>query len=268
MARNRSFPAVESCFRRFRHPSSVYPVHFSMVVFPGSAAEREQRRRLLAALLVSLLAHLLVAAILPRAVGTAGEGLPRSDAVLVTLRGAVSQQAALASPAESVSHSDEPAAAEAASDDLPEREALLMTLGERRLAAHRPPYLAEPSVLGVAAGSWYFSRSELTRPPALLDEAQVQLPALADNADRAAAPSGRLVLRVLVGAGGEVDRVEVASSTLPPAFAESAVAAFSQVRFRPGEIEGVAVSSEARFEIVFDGKEAGSSHLTGGVVVR
>ena len=44
--------------------------------------------------------------------------------------------------------------------------------------------------------------------------------------------------------------------------AEAAVAAFSRLRFRPGEIQGVAVSSESRFEVAFNVREVGSSHAT------
>ncbi len=234
-----------------------------MAVFPGSSAEQEQRKRLLVALLTSLLLHLLAGLLLQQAVATAATGQPESAAVLVTLRAAVGRQPPQAADAEPPPLP--PNAGPPAVERAPETsEALLATLGERRLAAYVPPYLA--TILNVPQGSWYFSRAELSVPPQLQDEPLLQLP---PDHGGAAPAAGKLLLRIFVGASGAVERVEVASSSLPPAFDEAAVAAFSRVHFRPGEIEGVAVTSETRFEVVFDGSELGRSHSTDrGVGIR
>ena len=232
-----------------------------MAVFPGSSAEQEQRKRLLAALLTSLLLHLLAGLLLQQAVATAATGQPESATVLVTLRATVGRQPPQAAAAEPLPPTDGPSAVERAPETS---EALLATLGGRRLAAYVPPYLA--TILNVPQGSWYFSRAELSVPPQLQDEPLLQLP---PDHGGAAPAAGKLVLRIFVGASGAVERVEVASSSLPPAFDEAALAAFSRVHFRPGEIEGVAVTSETRFEVVFDGSELGRSHSTDrGVGIR
>jgi len=232
-----------------------------MAVFPGSSEEQEQRKRLLVALLTSLLLHLLAGLLLLQAVATAATGQPESAAVLVTLRATVGRQPAQAAAAEPLPPTDGPPAVERAPETS---EALLATLGERRLAAYVPPYLA--TILNVPQGSWYFSRAELSVPPQLQDEPLLQLP---PDHGGAAPAAGKLVLRIFVGASGAVEGVEVASSSLSPAFDEAAVAAFSRVHFRPGEIEGVAVTSETRFEVVFDGSELGRSHSTDrGVGIR
>lgn len=233
-------------------------MYFSTAVFSDSAA-RQQRKKLLWALLASLLLHLLLLALLQQAIGTVGTVLPGSaaSALLVKLRGADRQQAAVApdAPAELPTSSVTPPAAvrELAAN---ESEVLAATLGERRLAADVPPYLTQ--VLNTPQGPWYFSRSELTVPPALQDEPLL----LPEDSGGAAPRAGKIVLRVFVGADGSVERVEVESSSLPPAFEKAAVAAFARLRFRPGEIEGVAVTSQTRFEVPLEGFETGSSHST------
>jgi len=105
--------------------------------------------------------------------------------------------------------------------------------------------------------------ADLAAAPAVaavpLDEPAIEPPG--DSAGHAL-PGGKVVLRVFLAADGALDRVEVASSSLPPAYDQAAVAAFSRVRFRPGEIQGVAVSSESRFEVGFDDGDPGSSHAS------
>lgn len=71
-----------------------------------------------------------------------------------------------------------------------ESEVLAATLGERRLAADVPPYLTQ--VLNTPQGPWYFSRSELTVPPALQDEPLLLL----EDSGGAAPRAGKIVLRV------------------------------------------------------------------------
>ncbi|MEF8719389.1 MAG: TonB family protein [Candidatus Accumulibacter necessarius] len=131
-----------------------------------------------------------------------------------------------------------PAAARAA--DSPEPAALVAARGQRRLAADIPPYLLEPWVVNAPLAGWYFSRAELTVPPVLQDAPRLQFP----DGERCAAGRGRVLLRVFLGVGGAVEGIEVLSSDPPSVFDEAAVAAFANLRFRPGEIEGVAVTSQ------------------------
>jgi len=130
---------------------------------------------------------------------------------------------------------------------------------ERLLAADVPPFPALPVLPKPPPGSRYFRRSELTVGAVPLDEPAIEPP---DDSAGDALRGGTVVLRVFLAADGAVDGVEVASSSLPPAFGEAAVAAFSRLRFRPGEIQGVAVSSESRFEVAFDAFDAGGSHAS------
>jgi TonB family protein len=252
-------------------------VRFSIGAFAGRSAEQEQWRRLLWALAGSLLLHWGVWAVLRPGAGAVGPGLGRST-VFATLR-----STARAAP---------PAAIEAPVDEdtggVPRRPfgarwrigvAAVAGTGAGRI---RPRGITArdvgPASAGGAAsalpggallldapqGPWYFRRSELTVAPKLLDEPLIAQP---EKPGAAGPRTGKVVLRVFVSAGGAVDRVEVASSSLPAVFDAAASAAFAHLRFRPGEIEGVAVNSETRFEIVFDGSETDSSQATDRVSV-
>ncbi|EXI73961.1 MAG: hypothetical protein AW07_02099 [Candidatus Accumulibacter sp. SK-11] len=250
---------------------------------PGSALEQEQRIRLRWSLVASLLLHLLLWSVLEPFSGAVGRSgaQPPTTGLQATLRMPLAPAAAatpeatadasLALP-EGPAAADPPPATAAGDEAAPaaaDRQvpaaapALVVALGERRLAAERPPYLASVLALPPATGTWYFPRRELTLPPVLLDE-----PLLRPPADSSSLLRGRVLLRVLVAADGAVDRVEVLGSSLPADYGEAAVAAFARLRFRPGEIEGVAVSSEARFEVDFDEAAAGSSHASDRISIR
>jgi TonB family protein len=238
---------------------SLHTVTLSIAVFSGTSAAQRQRERLLWALLVSLWLHLLVSAVPLRIPDRAGEAVPgrAASALVATLRGAFGQGPSLASmptpaAAKNVARQEgRPAAARAA-----ESAALVAARGQRRLAADVPPYLLEPLVVNAPLAGWYFSRAELTVPPVLEDAPRLQFP---DNPIGASASRGRVLLRVFLGASGAVEGIEVLSSDPPSVFDEAAVAAFANLRFRPGEIEGVAVTSQTAFEVHFDDSESGSS---------
>jgi TonB family protein len=239
--------------------SSLHTVTLSTAVLSGTSAAQRRRERLLWALLVSLWLHLLVSAVplrIPDTVGEAASG-PEAPALAATLQGAFGQGESLASrltppAAKHVARAEgRPAAARAA--DSPEPAALVAARGQRRLAADIPPYLLEPLVVNAPLAGWYFSRAELTVPPVLQDAPRLQFP------DGAAAGRGRVLLRVFLGVSGAVEGIEVLSSDPPSVFDEAAVAAFANLRFRPGEIEGVAVTSQTAFEVHFDDSESGSS---------
>jgi len=250
-------------------------MRFSIGAFTGRSAEQEQWRRLLWALAGSLLLHWGVWTVMQPGAAAVGPGLGRST-VFATLR-----STARAAPPVAIEAPDD--ATPAASPDSPSVRAaesepalppdpaesahatsLVATLGQQRLEAQLPPYLVAPFSIHASQGPWYFPRSELTVAPKLLDEPLIPQP---EKPGTAVQRSGKVVLRVFVGAGGAVDRVEVAGSSLPAVFDEAATAAFARLRFRPGEIEGVAVNSETRFEIVFDGSETDSSHATDRVSI-
>jgi protein TonB len=260
-------------------------VPLSTPAIPGSALQQERRSRLRWAVIASLLLHLLLGYLLEALPAAAGRGGTQPPAaMLATLR--VPPAPAAAATAEAAAESptppqvpatavEQPAAdtagdaGEAATPSSAGRQvaaavpAMVAALGERRLAAERPPYLAAVLALPPAADSWYFPRRELTLPPVLQDE-----PLLRPPAGSSPGRGGRVLLRVLIAADGAVDRVEVLGSGVPAGHADAAVAAFAGLRFRPGEIEGVAVRSEARFAVDFDEAAAGSSHVSDRVGVQ
>jgi protein TonB len=244
--------------------------------------ESPPRRRLYVALLASLMLHLSVSAFLTP--GASGDAQPRSSAMMVaTLLGKTRRPLPpvndapvdpepprdVADPSPVVdADADAESRQLAESGDAKPSPAvdLVVALGQRRLEANVPAYLSQPAVVHSPAGGWYFSRADLTVPPKLLNEPE--LPTAEMSAAGMAGRGGKVVLRVFVGADGAVDRVEVLKSNVSPAVEEAVVNAFSQVRFRPGEIEGVAVTSETRFEIPIEGMDTDGSHATDHVTLR
>lgn len=226
-------------------------VHYFLtsLVSDSTSAQKQWPGPLLA-LAASLSLHLLVFAILHATPGSAGHGLsrPATSAVVVTLAGSASREvvATLATP-------DRPV-------DSIEPVASGVPRAAHRLAPSLPAVESPALSLNLPLHSWYFARSELTVPPALEDEPVILAP---EERAGDASSTGKTVLRVFVGADGSVDRIEVASSNLPLAYDAAAVAGFSRARFRPGEIAGVAVGSELRFEIAFEDGESGASNGPG-----
>jgi TonB family protein len=240
-------------------PGSAFSLHtvtLSTAVFSGTSAAQRRRERLLWALLVSLWLHLLVSAVPLRTPDRAGEAAAgraaSASAFAATLRSAFGQGPLLASrptpPAAKNLARPEGRPAAARAEDSPEPAALVAARGQRRLAADVPPYLLEPWVVNAPLAGWYFSRAELTVPPVLQDAPRLQFP---DGPSGAAAGRGRVLLRVFLGVGGAVEGIEVLSSDPPSVFDEAAVAAFANLRFRPGEIEGVAVTSQTALRGLF-----------------
>lgn len=54
---------------------------------------------------------------------------------------------------------------------------------------------------------------------------------------------GRISVRLWIDEAGNLDRVSLLGSELPKEFEEAALTAFRNMRFRPGEIDGVPVKS-------------------------
>ena len=231
----------------------------------GRATIREEWRSLLVALALSLVVHLLALVMLGRAANNPGEGTPGRGTLIerAALSVRVVQHAQRALPGEPVPLAA-PEGNPALSDVQPlppaaDESLVAVRLGHRRLAEYLPPYLAQTPVFEVPPGGWYLPRAQLSVQPRLLDEPALNFP---DSVAGGAPRAGKLVLRIFIAAGGAVDRVEISQSSLPSEYEEAAAAAFAAVRFRPGELEGVPVNSEIRFEVVLDAN-ASSSHQTG-----
>jgi len=85
----------------------------------------------------------------------------------------------------------------------------------------------------------------LDPPPRPLGEIDPLVP------EAAGARGGVVVLRLYINEHGTVDRAEVLRSTPPGLFDASAVDAFSNARFSPGYLAGVAVKSQMTIEVKF-----------------
>ena len=89
--------------------------------------------------------------------------------------------------------------------------------------------------------------------PAAVDAIVIDYPPIADD-------SGHHVseLSLFIDEAGRVTRVRVEGPALPSALEQAARAAFVAARFRPGEVDGRAVKSRIRVEVVFDARPPGS----------
>lgn len=246
-------------------------MRFSTLRVSGCPAKQEPSRRLLWALAASLVGHLvglLACEIVFEAVGE-GAGRPVALPMQVVVRAGEQREAPTPPRLTDTAQSKPENGDERDTDQRtrsPQPVDLVISVGHRRLTSETPPYLLQPYSLDLPPGPWYFPRTVLTVPPVLLKEPLLVFPEKGLGDDEAQGLG--IVLRILVGADGAVDRVEVLHSTLPASYEEVVVAALTRVVFRPAEIEGVAVTSEARYEITLEGRETGSSHSTDTVLIR
>ncbi|MCM8594781.1 hypothetical protein [Accumulibacter sp.] len=220
------------------------------MIFSGNPV-LEGQRALFGALAVSLLVHLAPAAAVARWwAGAASEATPavRGSALVAVFAAADDARPAPARNNAAVPLRQPPTADRPATTRWPDLPVDAATAGGwRRLLADPPDDLARPA--GPPDDRWYFPRAELTVAPRLIEDPVIDWP-LARPGETPS--SGTIVLRVLVGFDGVVDGVEATGGDLPVAYQESAAAGFARARFVPGEIAGVAVTSELRFEVFFD----------------
>lgn len=106
------------------------------------------------------------------------------------------------------------------------------------------PVLALP---GTDADADYLPRSLLSQPPAPLAPVLIDYPPIDDD-------KGRYVseLSLFIDATGNVAKVRVDGPQLPPALEAAARSAFLGARFAPGQLDGQAVRSRIRIEVVFE----------------
>lgn len=110
--------------------------------------------------------------------------------------------------------------------------------------------IAEPSQENSAYASLegdYIPRPQLTQPPVSLAPVMIAPPE--GNHE-----TGRIVgiLSLFINEQGGVDRVLSTGPNLPPAFEQNAIAAFKNIRFNPGQLDGMPVKSRIRIEVIFD----------------
>ncbi len=98
-------------------------------------------------------------------------------------------------------------------------------------------------------GSDYIPRSLLSVPPSALVPIVLAMPEGDFAAERYAG-----VLSLFIDEEGHVKHVAAEGVTLPPTFEQVAREAFMAAPFVPGQIEGRAVKSRQRVEVVFDNR--------------
>lgn len=112
------------------------------------------------------------------------------------------------------------------------------------------PQPATPSTLALPAtriprAPRYLAAHELDRRPQILSHVEPHFPALA------LVPTGRVVLRLYIDEGGNVEAVAAESADRTGAFEATAREAFAAARFLPGIKDGVPVKSLVRIEVLF-----------------
>lgn len=96
----------------------------------------------------------------------------------------------------------------------------------------------------------YYSTDRLTKRPQPTAEAELDTPEIGPMFT-----SGTIVLKLWISELGNVVSVEVEKTDLPEIFSKTAVAAFTRLRFVPGEIDGRRVGTMMRIEIIYDGRK-------------
>jgi len=106
---------------------------------------------------------------------------------------------------------------------------------------------------GTDSDADYYPRAALSLAPAPVDAIVLDYPPIAND-------SGHHVgqLSLFIDQAGRVDRVRVDGQPLPPELEQAARTAFMGARFRAGEVDGRAVKSRIRIEVVFDSRPPGS----------
>jgi hypothetical protein len=92
----------------------------------------------------------------------------------------------------------------------------------------------------------YYSTDQLTRRPEPTSQPRLLTPELGPLI-----PSGKVVLKVWITELGNVASVEIENSDLPETVSATAAAAFGKLRFVPGQLNGRAVGSMMRIEVVY-----------------
>jgi hypothetical protein len=93
----------------------------------------------------------------------------------------------------------------------------------------------------------YYTTDQLTKRPRPTAEADLDTPEI-----RPIFASGTIILKLWINELGDVIAVDVEKTDLPEIFSRTAAAAFRNLRFVPGEINGRPVGSMMRIEVTYD----------------
>lgn len=95
----------------------------------------------------------------------------------------------------------------------------------------------------------YYTTDQLTQRPRPISQPRLLAPEMGPSI-----PSGRVIVKLWINERGKVASAEVEKSELPEAISASAAAAFGNVRFEPGQLNGRPVGAMMRIEVIyFDG---------------
>jgi len=117
-----------------------------------------------------------------------------------------------------------------------------MAAEEPRPALHR----TEGIVLLPIPAPTYYTTDQLTKHPQPTGEAELDTPEI-----RPILASGTIVLKLWISELGDVIAVDVEKTDLPEIFSRTAVAAFRNLRFVAGEINGLPVGTMMRIEVTY-----------------
>jgi hypothetical protein len=101
----------------------------------------------------------------------------------------------------------------------------------------------------------YYPAEQLTTRPRALAEPELDPQQLA-----AYIATGEIALTLWIDEHGTVAELYIENSDLPAVFAQTAAAAFRDVRFAPGEIDGHAVGSVLRIAVRYDDERLAGEH--------
>ena len=109
----------------------------------------------------------------------------------------------------------------------------------------------------------YFFRSELSTPPALLEDPFINL----DEEKASKKPQrGSVKFRLFINFNGQVDRAEIISGATSEVHNSVVLNSFIPLKFRPGEIDGRPVNSQVVFEVDLDNLAEGLSQSSDQVL--
>jgi hypothetical protein len=93
----------------------------------------------------------------------------------------------------------------------------------------------------------YYTTDQLTKRPRPTAEAELDTPET-----KPIFAAGTIIMKLWINELGDVIAVDVEKTDLPEIFSRTAVAAFRNLRFIPGEINGQPVGTMMRIEVVYN----------------
>ena len=226
---------------------------------PGTGRRTARRDRLVFLLPVSLLLHLALLAwpYSGRGIDGALHAAARGAQLTATLAGQrASAGAARQAPAtiQRTAASDaSPTPREPATDAAAAAFAAPLAEAEAAPPLVAPPARPQASLFALAPTTLYYPAEHLTTRPRALAE-----PLLDPQELAAFVASGEIALALWIDEHGQVTELDVERSDLPAAFVQAATAAFKDLRFAPGEIDGQPVGSVLRIAVRYDDERLAS----------